>query len=66
VERDDGPDGPETVLHAPEIVSAIAPYDLVRQMRASFNVLGPLVAGGHARFRCRAAARSARGLWICT
>jgi UDP-N-acetylglucosamine 1-carboxyvinyltransferase len=44
VERDDGPDGPETVLHTPEIVSAIAPYDLVRQMRASFNVLGPLLA----------------------
>jgi UDP-N-acetylglucosamine 1-carboxyvinyltransferase len=43
VERD-GPDGAETVLTTPEIVSAIAPYDLVRQMRASFNVLGPLVA----------------------
>jgi UDP-N-acetylglucosamine 1-carboxyvinyltransferase len=49
-ERDDGPDGPETVLLTPEIVSAIAPYDLVRQMRASFNVLGPLVARtGHAK-----------------
>ena len=49
-EIDDGPDGPQTVLHAPEIVSAIAPYDLVRQMRASFNVLGPLVArAGHAK-----------------
>ena len=43
-EIDDGPDGPETVLQTPEIVSTIAPYDLVRQMRASFNVLGPLVA----------------------
>jgi UDP-N-acetylglucosamine 1-carboxyvinyltransferase len=43
-ERDDGPDGPETVLHTPEIISTIAPYDLVRQMRASFNVLGPLIA----------------------
>jgi UDP-N-acetylglucosamine 1-carboxyvinyltransferase len=43
VERD-GEDGPETVLRTAEIVSAIAPYDLVRQMRASFNVLGPLVA----------------------
>ncbi len=32
------------MLTTPEIVSAIAPYDLVRQMRASFNVLGPLVA----------------------
>ncbi|HTI67439.1 MAG TPA: UDP-N-acetylglucosamine 1-carboxyvinyltransferase [Caulobacteraceae bacterium] len=40
----DGPAGPETVLHTPEIVSALAPYDLVRQMRASFNVLGPLIA----------------------
>jgi UDP-N-acetylglucosamine 1-carboxyvinyltransferase len=49
-ERDDGPEGPETVLHAPEITSAIAPYDLVRQMRASFNVLGPLLArAGHAK-----------------
>ena len=28
----------------PEIVSGFAPYDLVRQMRASFNVLGPLLA----------------------
>jgi UDP-N-acetylglucosamine 1-carboxyvinyltransferase len=46
----DGPDGPETVLHTPEIVSALAPYDLVRQMRASFNVLGPLIARtGHAK-----------------
>ena len=43
VERD-GPDGPETVLHAAEVISAFAPYDLVRQMRASFNVLGPLLA----------------------
>lgn len=43
VERD-GEDGPETVLHTREIVSALAPYDLVRQMRASFNVLGPLIA----------------------
>ncbi|HEX3918310.1 MAG TPA: UDP-N-acetylglucosamine 1-carboxyvinyltransferase [Caulobacteraceae bacterium] len=42
-ERQNGA-GPETILTTPEIVSAIAPYDLVRQMRASFNVLGPLVA----------------------
>jgi UDP-N-acetylglucosamine 1-carboxyvinyltransferase len=42
--------GPETVLHAPEITSAYASYDLVRQMRASFNVLGPLLARtGHAK-----------------
>ncbi|WP_337187040.1 UDP-N-acetylglucosamine 1-carboxyvinyltransferase [Phenylobacterium sp.] len=43
VERD-GPDGPETLLTTREIVSGFAPYDLVRQMRASFNVLGPLLA----------------------
>ena len=49
VERD-GPQGAETVLVAKEVVSAFAPYDLVRQMRASFNVLGPLVARtGHAK-----------------
>src|ERR1700688_1018134 len=42
-ERQNGA-GPETILTTPEIVSAIAPYDLVRQMRASFNVLGPLLA----------------------
>ena len=46
----EGETGPETVLHAPEITSAFAPYDLVRQMRASFNVLGPLLARtGHAK-----------------
>jgi len=44
VEETDGPDGGETLLCTQEIVSAIAPYDLVRQMRASFNVLGPLIA----------------------
>src|SRR6185295_9538837 len=44
VEEREGEDGPETVLTTPEITSAIAPYDMVRQMRASFNVLGPLVA----------------------
>ena len=46
----DGADGQETILHTPEITSAFAPYDLVRQMRASFNVLGPLIARtGHAK-----------------
>ncbi|HEY2356184.1 MAG TPA: UDP-N-acetylglucosamine 1-carboxyvinyltransferase [Phenylobacterium sp.] len=44
VVESEGEDGPETLLRTKEIVSAIAPYDLVRQMRASFNVLGPLVA----------------------
>ena len=36
-------------LHAETIGSTIAPYDLVRKMRATFNVLGPLLARvGHA------------------
>ncbi len=36
-------------LHAGTIASTIAPYDLVRKMRATFNVLGPLLARvGHA------------------
>jgi UDP-N-acetylglucosamine 1-carboxyvinyltransferase len=34
----------ETLFHASRITSTFAPYDLVRQMRASFNVLGPLLA----------------------
>ncbi len=39
-----GSDGAETLLTTREIVSGFAPYDLVRQMRASFTVLGPLLA----------------------
>ncbi|HMR30220.1 MAG TPA: UDP-N-acetylglucosamine 1-carboxyvinyltransferase [Geminicoccaceae bacterium] len=31
-------------LHCPEVMSTTAPYDLVRKMRASVLVLGPLVA----------------------
>jgi len=31
-------------LHAQELSSTEAPYDLVRKMRATFNVLGPLLA----------------------
>jgi len=42
--EEDGPEGPQTTIVTPEIVSTIAPYGLVRQMRASFNVLGPLLA----------------------
>jgi len=50
VVESDGDDGPETLLTTREIVSGFAPYDLVRQMRASFNVLGPLLArSGHAK-----------------
>src|SRR5881394_247867 len=44
VQEIDGPEGSETTITTREIVSGFAPYDLVRQMRASFNVLGPLVA----------------------
>jgi UDP-N-acetylglucosamine 1-carboxyvinyltransferase len=40
----------ETTLHAANISNTFAPYDLVRKMRATFNVLGPLLAReGHAR-----------------
>ena len=50
VEERQGEAGPETLLTTREIVSGFAPYDLVRQMRASFNVLGPLLARtGHAK-----------------
>lgn len=46
----DSEDGQETILNAADITSSFAPYDLVRQMRASFNVLGPLLARtGHAK-----------------
>ena len=34
----------ELILHAPSILSTTAPYELVRRMRASVLVLGPLVA----------------------
>ena len=34
-------------LHAKSLTSTTAPYDLVRKMRASFNVLGPILARAH-------------------
>ncbi len=34
-------------LHAQTLSSTTAPYDLVRKMRASFNVLGPVLARAH-------------------
>jgi UDP-N-acetylglucosamine 1-carboxyvinyltransferase len=38
------------VLHCPEVINTTAPYDLVRKMRASVLVLGPLLArAGEAR-----------------
>lgn len=36
--------GARLTLSVPEITSTLAPYDLVRKMRASFLVIGPLVA----------------------
>ena len=40
----DAGEGDEMLLHAETLSSTTAPYDLVRKMRASFNVLGPLIA----------------------
>jgi UDP-N-acetylglucosamine 1-carboxyvinyltransferase len=34
----------DLILHAAKLTGTEAPYDLVRKMRASFNVLGPLLA----------------------
>ena len=44
VSERNGANGQETLFHAAALTSTFAPYDLVRQMRASFNVLGPLLA----------------------
>ena len=43
VDVEEGP-GSQMTLHAKSLASTTAPYDLVRKMRATFNVLGPLVA----------------------
>ncbi len=43
---EEGP-GPRMFMHAPKLASTEAPYDLVRKMRATFNVLGPLLAREH-------------------
>lgn len=37
-------DGPVVTIHASGDLNPVAPYDLVRKMRASFLVLGPLLA----------------------
>ena len=43
-------------------VQTVAPYELVKTMRASILVLGPLLARyGHAEVSCLAVARSVRG-----
>ena len=47
------PNGPHTIV-CDKVVDPAAPYDLVKTMRASSLVLGPLVARcGRARCRCR-------------
>jgi UDP-N-acetylglucosamine 1-carboxyvinyltransferase len=44
------PEGREVIIDASEVGSTEAPYELVKTMRASFLVLGPLLARfGHAR-----------------
>jgi UDP-N-acetylglucosamine 1-carboxyvinyltransferase len=43
VEVDAG-EGSIMTLHAQSLSDPVAPYDLVRKMRATFNVLGPLLA----------------------
>ena len=40
----DLPADTETIVQAACIKDPVAPYDLVRKMRASFNILGPLLA----------------------
>lgn len=43
VNVEEGP-GAQMTLHAKKLTSTTAPYELVRKMRATFNVLGPLIA----------------------
>ena len=64
VERQE--DGPLTI-DATKIENPVGPYEIVRKMRASVCILGPLLARcGRPRCRCRVAARSATGRSICT
>src|SRR3546814_19886485 len=60
--HDDAPgEGGDLELRAATIESVVAPYDLVRKMRASVLVLGPLWrASARPRLRLRAAAPSGR------
>ena len=54
--------GRRMTLQASDVASTVAPYDMVRKMRASVLVLGPMLARpARRRYRCRAAARSATG-----
>ena len=55
-----------TVTVTAEKIESVAPYDVVRKMRASVCVLGRCSAVARKRrFRCRAAASSAIGRLIC-
>jgi UDP-N-acetylglucosamine 1-carboxyvinyltransferase len=59
--------GDTVTLDASGLDNPVAPYEMVKTMRASILVLGPLVARcGEARVSCPAAARSARGRWTST
>jgi UDP-N-acetylglucosamine 1-carboxyvinyltransferase len=59
--------GDTVTLDASGLNNAVAPYEMVKTMRASILVLGPLVArAGEAGYRCPAVAPSARGRWIST
>src|SRR4029450_9026266 len=64
--------GRRMTLQARDIASTVAPYDMVRRMRASILVLGPMRAragggggGGGRRCRCLAAAPLATGRSTC-
>ena len=55
------------VIDVPAAPGHQADYDLVRQMRASICVLGPLVARvGQADVALPGAMRSGRAAWTCT
>ena len=64
----DGGGGGRVVVDVPEKPSTETDYDLVRKMRASINVLGPLVArcGSARRWRSPGATRSAPAGSTCT
>jgi UDP-N-acetylglucosamine 1-carboxyvinyltransferase len=59
--------GQRMTFTAADIVDTTAPYELVSKMRASFWVIGPLLAREHnAACRCPAAAPSARARSTCS
>lgn len=65
---DDFVDGHPTKTYSyrtKEATSLVAPYDYVRKMRASYYVLGPLLARyGNASFHCPVAVPSVPDRWI--